>query len=66
MRIGEGAWGAKRELCDGEGACAALGRMRKRPGRRMLTVEVKIRLASPLWIYRSTELRSPGRTPCVH
>jgi hypothetical protein len=32
----------------------------------MLSVEVKIRLASLLWIYRSTELCSPERTPGVH
>jgi hypothetical protein len=32
----------------------------------MLSVEVKISLASLLWIYRSTELCSPERTPCVH
>jgi hypothetical protein len=48
MRIGKGAWSAKRELCDGEGASAALGRKRKRRGRQTLSVEVKIRLASPL------------------
>jgi hypothetical protein len=48
MRIGEGAWGVERELCDGEGASAALGRKRKRRGWQTLSVEVKIRLASPL------------------
>jgi hypothetical protein len=48
MRDGEEAWSAKRELRDGEGASAALGRERKGRGRRMLSAEVKIRLASPL------------------
>jgi hypothetical protein len=66
MWIGEGVWSAKRELCDGERASAALGRKRKGRGRQTLSVEVKIRLASPLWIYRSTELCSPERTPCMH
>jgi hypothetical protein len=44
MRIGEGAWSAKRVLCDGEGASAALGRERKGRGRQTLSVEVKIHL----------------------
>jgi hypothetical protein len=66
MRIGEGAWSAKRELCDGERASAALGRKWKRRGQQTLSVEVKIRLASLLWIYTSTELCSPKRTPCMH
>jgi hypothetical protein len=35
-------------LCDGEGVSAALGRKRKGQGRQTLSVEVKIRLASPL------------------
>jgi hypothetical protein len=48
MRIGEGAWSAKRVLCDGEGASAALGRKRKGRGRQTLRVEVKIHLALPL------------------
>jgi hypothetical protein len=65
MRIGEGAWSAERVLCDGEGASAALGRKRNGRGRQALSVEVKIRLASPR-IYRSMEPRSPERTPCVH
>jgi hypothetical protein len=47
MRVGEEAWGAKRELCNGEGASEALGRKRKGQGRQMLSVEVKIRLKSP-------------------
>jgi hypothetical protein len=65
MRIGEGVWSAKRELCDGEGSSAALGRKRKGRGRQTLSVEVKIRLAPPQ-IYRSMELRSPEHTPCMH
>jgi hypothetical protein len=48
MRIGEGAWSTKRVLCDGGGASAALGWKRKGRGRQTLSVEVKIRLASPL------------------
>jgi hypothetical protein len=48
MRVGEEAWSTKRELCDGEGASAALGRKRKGRERQTLSVEVKIRLASPL------------------
>jgi hypothetical protein len=47
MRIGEEAWSVKRVLCDGEGASAALGRERKGRGQQRLSVEVKIRLASP-------------------
>jgi hypothetical protein len=48
MRIGEGARSVKQMLCGGEGASAALGRKRKGRGRQTLSVEVKIRLASPL------------------
>jgi hypothetical protein len=48
MRVGEEAWSAKRELCDGEGESAALGRKRKGRGQHTLSVEVKIRLAPPL------------------
>jgi hypothetical protein len=66
MRIGEGARSAERELCDGRRASAALERKRKGIGQQTLSVEVKIRLDSLLWIYRSTGLRSPERTPCVH
>jgi hypothetical protein len=66
MEIGEGAWSATRELRDGERASAALGRKRKGRGQQTLSVEVKIRLASLLWIYRSTKLCSPERTPRVH
>jgi hypothetical protein len=66
MRIGEGARSVERELCNSERASAALGRKRKGRGRQTLSVEVKIHLASLLWIYRSTELCSPERTPCVH
>jgi hypothetical protein len=66
MRIGEGARSVERELCYGERASAALGQKRKGRGRQTLSVEVKIRLASLLWIYRSTELCSPERTPYVH
>jgi hypothetical protein len=66
MRIGEGARSVERELCNGERASAAQGRKRKGQGRQILGVEVKIHLASLPWIYRSTGLRSPERTPCVH
>jgi hypothetical protein len=66
MRIGEGTQSVERELCNGERASAALGRERKGRGRQMLSLEVKIRLASLLWIYRSTELCSPERTLCMH
>jgi hypothetical protein len=66
MRIGEGTRSVERELCNGERASEALGRKRKGRGRQMLSVEVKICLASLLWIYRSTGLCSPERTPCVH
>jgi hypothetical protein len=66
MRIGEGARSVERELCNGKRASAALGRKRKGRGWKTPSVEVKIRLASLLWIYRSTELCSPERTPCVH
>jgi hypothetical protein len=66
MRIGEGARSVERELCDGNRASAALELKRKGRGRETLSVEVKIGLDSLLWIYRSTGLRSPERTPCVH
>jgi hypothetical protein len=66
MQIGEGTQSVEQELCDGERASAALGRERKGRGRQTLSVEVKIHLASLLWIYRSTELCSPKRTPRVH
>jgi hypothetical protein len=67
MRVGEEAWGAKRELCNGEGASEALGRKRKGQGRQMLSVEVKIRLkCPPPWGFGAAGLRSPERTPCVH
>jgi hypothetical protein len=65
MRVGEEAWSAKRELCDGEGESAALGRKRKGRGQQTLSVEVKIRLGPPR-VYRSTKLHSPERTPYVH
>jgi hypothetical protein len=48
MRIGEEAWSTKQALCSGEGASAALGWKRKGRGWETLSVEVKIRLASPL------------------
>jgi hypothetical protein len=48
MWVGKGVWSAKQVLCGGEGASAALGRKRKGRGRQVLSVEVKIRLASPL------------------
>jgi hypothetical protein len=48
MRVGEEAWSAKRELCDGEGASAALGWKHMGRGRQTLSVEVKIHLTSPL------------------
>jgi hypothetical protein len=66
MRIGKGARSVERELRNGERASAALGWKRKGRGRQTPSVEVKIHLASLLWIYRSTELCSPERTPCVH
>jgi hypothetical protein len=66
MRIGEGERSVEQELCNSERASAALGRKRKGRGRQMLSVEVKIRLASLLGIYRSTGLCSLERTPCVH
>jgi hypothetical protein len=66
MRIGEGTRSVERELRDGERESAALGRKRKGRGRQTLSVEVKICLASLLWIYRSTELCSPERMPRVH
>jgi hypothetical protein len=49
-------------LCDSEGASAALGRKRKGRGRQTLSVEVKIRLASPLgfidpWSYAPRNAR---------
>jgi hypothetical protein len=66
MRTGEGARSVERELCDSERASAALERKRKGRGRQTQSVEVKIRLASLLWIYRSTGLCSQERTPCVH
>jgi hypothetical protein len=65
MRIGEGARSVEQERCAGERASAALGRKRKGRGRQTLSVEVKIGLASLLWIYRSTGLCSPERTPCM-
>jgi hypothetical protein len=48
MRIGEEARSAKRMLCGGEVASTALGRKRKGRERQTLSVEVRIRLASPL------------------
>jgi hypothetical protein len=66
MQTGEGARSVERELCDGERASVALGRKRKGRGRQTLSVEVKIHLASLLWIYRSMGLCSLERTPCVH
>jgi hypothetical protein len=66
MRIGGGTWSVERELCNGERASAALRRKREGRGWQTLNVEVKIRLASLLWIYRSTELCSPERTLGVH
>jgi hypothetical protein len=66
MRIGEGTRSVERELCNGERASAALGRKRKGRGWQTLSVKVKIRLASLLWIYRSTELCSPECTPGMH
>jgi hypothetical protein len=66
MRTGEGERSVERELRDGERASAALGRKRKGRGRQTLSVEVKILLAFLIWIYRSTGLCSPERTPCVH
>jgi hypothetical protein len=48
MRMGEGARNAKRKWRDGKRAGAALERKRKGRGWRMLSVKVKIRLASPL------------------
>jgi hypothetical protein len=66
MRIGEGARSVERELCNGERASAALGRKRKGRGRQTLSVEVKIRLASLLRIYRSMELCSPEHRPYMH
>jgi hypothetical protein len=67
MRIDEGARSVERELCNGERASAALRRKRKGRGRQTLSVEVKIRLASLLCIYRSTELCSPkARLACIN
>jgi hypothetical protein len=66
MRIGEGAWSVERQLFNSERASVALGRKHKGRGWQTLSVEVKIRLASLLWIYRSMELCSPERTPCMH
>jgi hypothetical protein len=45
--LAKGAWSAKQTLYDGEEASAALSRKRKEQGRQTLSVEVKIRLASP-------------------
>jgi hypothetical protein len=66
MRIGEGTWSVEREQCDGERASAALGRKHKGRGRQTLSVEVKIRLASLLQIYKSRELCSLERAPHIH
>jgi hypothetical protein len=66
MRIGEGTRSVERELRDGERASAARGQKRKGRGRQTLSVEVKIRLASLLRIYKPTELCSPERTSHVH
>jgi hypothetical protein len=66
MRIGEGTRSVERELCNGERSSAALGRKRKGRGWQTLSVEVKICLAALLWVYRSTELCSPERTPDMH
>jgi hypothetical protein len=66
MWIGEGMRSVERELCNGERTSAALGQKRKGRGWQTLSVEVKIRLAPLLWIYRSTEMCSPKRTPYVH
>jgi hypothetical protein len=66
MRIGEGARSMEQERCAGERASAALWWKRKGQGRQTLSVKVKTRLASLLWIYRSTRLCSPERTPRMH
>jgi hypothetical protein len=66
MQIGKGARSVEQEQCAGERASVALGRKRKGRGRQTLSVEVKIRLASLLWIYRSTGQCSPERTPRKH
>jgi hypothetical protein len=67
MRIGEGTRSVERELCNDERASAALGRKRKGRGRQALSVEIKIHLASLLWIYRSTELCSRNARPaCIN
>jgi hypothetical protein len=66
MRIGEGARSVKQERCAGEKASVARGRKRKGRGRQTLSAEVKICLASLLWIYRSTGPCSPERTPRTH
>jgi hypothetical protein len=66
MRIGEGTRSVERKLYDDERASAALGWKRKGRGWQTLSEEVKICLASLLWIYRTTELCSPERTPGAH
>jgi hypothetical protein len=53
----------KQEQCADEKSSAAQWRKHKGRGRRTLSVEVKIHLASLPWIYRSTGLCSPERTP---
>jgi hypothetical protein len=66
MRIGEGAWSVEQERCAGEKASVARGRERKGRGWQTLSAEVKIRLGSLLWIYRSKGPCSPERTPHTH
>jgi hypothetical protein len=66
MRIGEGAGSVEQERCTGGKASAALRRKCKGRGQQTLSAEVKICLASLLWIYRSTGLCSLERTPHMH
>jgi hypothetical protein len=67
MHISEEAWSTKRVLCDGEGASVALGRERKGRGRQTLSVEVNIRLASPLgFIYPRSHAPRNARPMCIN
>jgi hypothetical protein len=65
MRIGEGARSAKRTLGGGEEAHGALKQRLRKREQWAPSTEVKIHLSLPR-IYRSTELRSPNHTLCVH
>jgi hypothetical protein len=61
--MGEGARNAKRKLCNGKRASAALERKHKGRGRQTLSVTVKIHLASPIGFIVSRGVLSGAHAP---